>query len=133
MELYTREASSNALTSERNFDSWLRDTWLSHKNTGQKRRARRSKRRLHHDSNMDIYVYVEGDSSQPHILRVERRKRSLKQFKALLSDYIYCDDSWRYFFLNWCDEIKSEVKDELVQDHQIVPTYNSNVTVFIAI
>ena len=76
---------------------------------------------------------MEADSSQPHILCVERRKRSLKQFKALLSDYMYCDNSWRFFFLNWCDEIKSEVKDELVYDYQIVPTYNSNVAVFIAI
>jgi len=66
-------------------------------------------------------------SSSPCTASQEKRVQSVLR---LIDDVIFTKDDWRYFFLNWCEELGSAVMDELM-GNQIVPVYNSNIVMHI--
>ena len=80
---------------------------------------------------MAAHLHVDGESTPPLTLKVRRKKYTLKDIKRLLDDIIYTEITWRYFFLNWSNELWSTVKDELLMGNQIVPTYNSDIVLYI--
>lgn len=139
MEWYNSDLSSPSLTEEgTKHDKWLRDMWLFYSSRHQKlygkephgaaapRQKKRKKNPWQH-----IFIYVEGESAEPLTFKIRRKKYSLKDIKRLLADVIEVDDTWRYFFLDWSRELQSEIKDEIVLEQQIVPTYNSDITLYI--
>ena len=101
------------MTSEEEFDSWLRDTWRSHQNTDEKPEQTQTGN-TNDAMYLYVYIYVEGESSEPLTLQVQKREYNFKELKEILSEFIFVDDSWRYFFLVWCNELRSKIKDELV-------------------
>jgi len=73
MEWYSRELTSNTLTSEEEFDSWLTDIWYSHQKTGVKPEQLRTGNT---NDAMCLHIYVEGESNEPLTLQVQKREYS---------------------------------------------------------
>ena len=138
---YFKTYSFSSLTELGNLhDEWIRNVWLQYATKHPELYSvqdaiESSLHRPHRKPDrikwQHILVHVDGESTPPLTLKVRRKKYTLKDIKRLLDDIIYTEITWRYFFLNWSNELCSTVKDELLMGNQIVPTYNSDIVLHI--